>query len=54
LSSFEGLIKPKKTPGIAFLEEHFGLAQQKRLVQAVKVHPGQGELFLNEAEELSP
>jgi transposase len=41
----------EKDARIAFLEEQFRLAQQKRFGASSEGHPGQGELF-NEAEEL--
>lgn len=40
-----------KDAKIAYLEEQFRLAQQKRFGASSEAHPGQGELF-NEAEEL--
>ncbi|CDL82572.1 hypothetical protein [Xenorhabdus cabanillasii] len=42
----------KQSQRLAFLEEQFRLAQQKRFGASSEAFPGQGELF-NEAEEIA-
>ena len=50
VAELESLLE-KKDAKIAYLQEQFRLAQQKRFGASSEGHPGQGELF-NEAEEL--